>query len=117
MRSHGSLAVLASWVLALLGLSPLSAQGRPEKKATGKALPRQVTNSIGMRLALVPAGVFTMGSPPTERGRREDETQHEVEITRPYYIGVREVTQRQYHDVMGENPLSADKKLDPKTAD
>ena len=75
-------------------------------------MPRQVTNSIGMRLALVPAGVFTMGSPPTESGRGQDETEHEVEITRPYYIGVHEVTQRQYFDVMGENPLYADKKLD-----
>jgi formylglycine-generating enzyme required for sulfatase activity len=100
-----------------LGLSPPSAQEAPEKKADGKALPKQVTNSVGMQLALVPAGVFTMGSPPTERGRRQDETQHEVEITRPYFIGVHEVTQRQYYDVMGENPLYADKKLDPKTAD
>jgi formylglycine-generating enzyme required for sulfatase activity len=117
MRLHWSWAVLAPCVFVVLGPSPPSAQEQLEKKAGGKALPRQVTNSLGMKLALVPAGVFTMGSPATEPGRRDDETQHEVEITRPYYIGIHEVTQRQYHDVIGENPLYADKKLDPKTAD
>jgi formylglycine-generating enzyme required for sulfatase activity len=117
MKLHGGLAVLVSCVVPFVALEPPSAQGTPEKKAGGKAPPRQVTNSIGMKLALVPAGAFTMGSPATEAGRGHDETQHEVEITRPYYIGVFEVTQRQYHDVMGENPLYDDKKLRPKTAD
>src|SRR5262245_20284550 len=41
-------------------------------------------NSFGMRFALVPAGRFVMGSPQEEKGRKSDETQHEVEITRPF---------------------------------
>ena len=59
---------------------------------------------VGMRFALVPAGRFLMGSPEEEKGRRPDETRHEVEITRPFFVGVHEVTQKQYEDVMGSNP-------------
>jgi formylglycine-generating enzyme required for sulfatase activity len=113
MKLHGSLLVVASCIFPLLGLSPPAARETPQKQA----LQQQVTSSIGMKLALVPAGVFTMGSPPTEPGRHSDEMQHRVAITRPYYIGVYEVTQGQYYEVMGENPGYADKKLNPKTAD
>jgi formylglycine-generating enzyme required for sulfatase activity len=45
---------------------------------------------------LIPAGTFTMGSPTTEEGRDDDETQHEVALTRPYYLGITEVTNAQY---------------------
>ena len=63
-----------------------------------------VTNSIGMKLRLIPAGEFMMGSPGTESGRGDDETQHGVSITKPFYLGVTEVTQEQYQKVMGTNP-------------
>src|SRR4051794_7934061 len=63
-----------------------------------------LANSIGMKLALIPAGTFTMGSPPDAKDRNNDEEQHEVEITRPFYLGVYEVTQEQYEEVMGKNP-------------
>jgi formylglycine-generating enzyme required for sulfatase activity len=65
-----------------------------------------VTNSIGMKLVLIPPGKFTMGSPKTEAGRDADEEQHEVEITRPFYMGAYEVTQQEYQTVMGTNPSS-----------
>ncbi len=63
-----------------------------------------VTNSIGMKLALVEPGVCLMGSSPNESERENDEHLHEVEITRPFYVGVYEVTQEQYQRVMGQNP-------------
>jgi formylglycine-generating enzyme required for sulfatase activity len=47
-----------------------------------------------------------MGSPPEEVRRSKDEEQHEVEITRPFYLGVFEVTQGQWREVMGNNPSS-----------
>jgi formylglycine-generating enzyme required for sulfatase activity len=47
---------------------------------------------------------FTMGSPSGELGRRDDETQHQVTLTKDFYIGVFEVTQRQWELVMGNNP-------------
>ncbi len=64
----------------------------------------EVTNSIGMKLRLIPAGEFMMGSPETESVRENDETQHGVSITKPFYLGVTEVTQEQYQKVMGTNP-------------
>ncbi len=64
----------------------------------------EVTNSIGMKLRLIPAGEFMMGSPGTESGRSDNEIQHRVSITTPFYLGVTEVTQEQYQKVMGSNP-------------
>ena len=65
----------------------------------------EVVNSIGMRLALIPPGRFRMGSPAEEQGRQVDEgPMHQVELTRPFYLGVFLVTQAQYARVMGSNP-------------
>ncbi len=66
----------------------------------------ELTNSIGMRFVLIPAGEFVMGSPAGD-GRFEDEhPQHRVRITKPFYVGVHEVTQEQYATVMGSHPWS-----------
>ena len=63
------------------------------------------TNSLSMRFALIPAGTFLMGSPDSEADRFADEgPQHEVEITRPFFLGIHPVTQEQYEKVMGKNP-------------
>src|SRR5204863_104430 len=64
----------------------------------------EVVNSLGMRLALIPPGRFRMGSPASEKGRQPDEPVHEVEISRPFYLGVFPVTQAQYQKVTGSNP-------------
>jgi formylglycine-generating enzyme required for sulfatase activity len=66
--------------------------------------PKEITNSIGMKLVLIPKGTFMMGSPKSEQGRDDDETQHEVTISEDYYLGVFEVTQAQYEKVIGTNP-------------
>ncbi len=63
-----------------------------------------ITNSIGMKLVLIPAGKFMMGSPKDEQGRRDNEEQHEVEITQPFYMGMYTVTQEEYARVMLNNP-------------
>ena len=69
------------------------------------AMPRRITNSIQMTLTLIPAGSFQMGSPASEAERSSDEgPQHEITITRPYYMAIYPVTQRQYELVMGQNP-------------
>ncbi len=60
--------------------------------------------STGMEFVLIPAGRFVMGSPHDEVGREAQEVQHEVEITRSFYLGRTEVTQQQWRQVMGENP-------------
>jgi formylglycine-generating enzyme required for sulfatase activity len=46
-----------------------------------------------------------MGSPDSEQGRASNEgPQHEVTISKPFYMGATEVTQAQYEAVMGTNP-------------
>ena len=64
-----------------------------------------VTNSIGMKFVLIRPGRFLMGSPPSEHGRDPHEgPRREVVLTRPFYLGVHEVTQREFEAVMGYNP-------------
>ena len=58
----------------------------------------------GFRFVPIPPGTFLMGSPPTEKGRKDDETRHKVVLTKPFWMSVTEVTQRQYVEVMMENP-------------
>ena len=56
-------------------------------------------------LRRVEAGAFTMGNPVDGfKSSSVDETQHAVTLTKPYYIGVFEVTQRQWELVMGTRP-------------
>jgi len=68
--------------------------------------PRQewVEPVTGMRFVHVPSGTFTMGSPPGEPGREDQERQHEVTIERGFWLGRFEVTQRQWSTVMDRNP-------------
>src|SRR5262249_22137851 len=68
---------------------------------------RRLTNSVGMELVLVPPGIFLMGSPKSLKVKHGDESpQHEVAITRPFYLGVHPVTQSEYHGLTGTNPSS-----------
>ena len=83
--------------LFILGMIPLGSHANAQP-------PKEITNSIGMKLVLIPKGTFMMGSPESEEGRQKDETQHEVTISKDYYLGVIEVTQGQYEKVMGTNP-------------
>ena len=70
-------------------------------------LPNTISNSIGMTFALIPAGVFMMGSPEDEPGRDAEREQiHEVTLTQPYYIQTTAVTQKQWEKIMGSNPSS-----------
>jgi formylglycine-generating enzyme required for sulfatase activity len=59
---------------------------------------------VKLEMVLIPAGKFMMGSPASEVGRVDNETQHEVTLTKPFYMGKYEVTQEQWEAVMGNNP-------------
>ena len=62
-------------------------------------------NSIGMKFTLIPAGEFEMGSPPDEMDRYSDEGPvHHVTIENAFYMGRYEVTQKQWREIMGDNP-------------
>ena len=56
-------------------------------------------------LRRIDPGTFTMGAPTGEAGRTDsDETPHQVTLTHSYYIGIFELTQRQWELVMGNRP-------------
>ena len=57
-----------------------------------------------MEMIYVGPGTFTMGSPSSEEGRMNDETQHRVTLTKGFWLGKYEVTQKQWRSVMGSNP-------------
>jgi len=58
----------------------------------------------GMTFVKIPAGSFDMGTPPDEPKREPQERLHRVTISRAFYMGVHEVTQREWLRVMGTNP-------------
>lgn len=61
-------------------------------------------NVAGIAMCWCPAGQFLMGSPAGERGRRADEEQVEVSLTRGFWIGRHEVTQGEWRRVLGAFP-------------
>jgi len=76
-----------------------SAAADPANKPsdTGGQTPKTITNSIGMRYTLIPAGEFLMGSPDDDkRAPGREKPQHRVRITQPFYLGVTEVTRGQF---------------------
>ena len=62
--------------------------------------PKEVINTLGMKLLLIPAGTFTMGSPASEKHRYDGETRHQVTLSKPFYMGRTEVTQGEWKKVM-----------------
>lgn len=58
----------------------------------------------GIELIWIGPSTFTMGSPASEPGRGNDETPHQVTLTKGCWIGKYEVTQGQWESVMGKNP-------------
>ncbi|MFM8728023.1 MAG: formylglycine-generating enzyme family protein, partial [Planctomycetaceae bacterium] len=76
----------------------------PPAAAADADQPKEVVNTIGMKLVPIPAGTFTMGSRASEKHRDNDETQHQVTLTKPFHMGCTEVTQGQWKKVMGTEP-------------
>jgi formylglycine-generating enzyme required for sulfatase activity len=65
----------------------------------------QAVQPVSDGFVRIPDGTFTMGSPVNEAGRLDYEgSQHQVTISKAFYMGKYEVTQREYQAVMGTNP-------------
>lgn len=103
-------------------VAPFSAEeAREHQEAWAKHLgvPVEFTNSIGMKFRLIPPGEYSRGTPADEYESvlptwnndpwltqcLESETPvHRVKLTRPFYLGTHEVTQRQYEQMVSTNP-------------
>ncbi len=73
-----------------------------------------VTNSLGMKMVLVPPGEFQMGSPPDEKDRQDNELQHRVRITQPFFLGQHEVTHGQYATFVKDTGYRTEAETDGK---
>jgi formylglycine-generating enzyme required for sulfatase activity len=86
----------------------VNAQGKGTSRSqkTAQFFTEDLGNGVTLEMVAIPGGTFTMGSPSTEKERRDTESpQHQVRI-QPFYMGKFEVTQAQYEAIMGNNPSS-----------
>jgi sulfatase modifying factor 1 len=68
----------------------IAATVRTEPESPGSS---PVTNSVGMKLVLIPPGTFVMGSPDTDSDASEAEKPaHRVQISRAFYLAAHETT-------------------------
>ncbi|MDR0503572.1 MAG: InlB B-repeat-containing protein [Treponema sp.] len=63
-----------------------------------------IINSSIIEMVWINPGTYTRGSPATESNRNSNETQHQVTLTKSFYMGKYVVTQEQYQAVTGVNP-------------
>lgn len=108
--------------LAIAPLDEKEAQEHQRRWAEHLGWPLVTTNSKGMKFVLVPPGEFAMGSSPEDMadavrdGRqraapdwyinriRLEGPRHRVRINKPFYLGLYEVTQDVYQQLLGTNP-------------
>jgi len=124
MFQKTSTAALA--VLAAIGSFSLATAQEPKQADRAQ---KQITNSIGMKLTLVPAGEFMMGSRESAKetaaffaknyhtgelkGARADEflgeePRHRVRITKPFYLGTYHVTRGQFRRFVEDSRYKTD---------
>jgi formylglycine-generating enzyme required for sulfatase activity len=74
------------------------------QKKRAKSFVEDLGNGVTLEMVSIPVGTFQMGSPTTEKGRRDEELpQHSVNVS-AFSMGQYAVTQTQYESVMGQNP-------------
>ena len=87
----------------LLGLA-LTAAAAQAGISAGENVTFPLTDTVDLEMIWIEPGTFMMGSPRNEPGRWNTEVQHEVTLTKGYWMGKYEVTQAQYEAVTGSNP-------------
>jgi formylglycine-generating enzyme required for sulfatase activity len=91
---------LLSWPLAAADAEP-----DPDVDLTLSGGGGGFTNSVGMKLVRISGGKFMMGAPDDEpHAVANERPRHQVEITRDFYLGTHEVTQKVYAQLMDKNP-------------
>src|SRR5687767_7508847 len=93
-----SFAAACSWAaepeLANLPFDVARAQRYQQQCAASLDTPQEITNSLGIKLVLIPPGCFTMGP---------NGSTYRVTIRKPFYMGVTEVTLGQYRKYKADN--------------
>ena len=95
-----------------LGAMATAAWADPPATQPAKELTLDLGNKVTMKLVLIPAGKFLMGSPETEKDRDTDEVQHEVTISKPFYMGITHVTVDQFAAFVKDSGYKTDAEQD-----
>jgi len=120
-RHWGSLREPSTWVLIVFiqtiaftgsgcteeAPSAMDLASRPPLSSPGTLsheIALDLGNQVSLKMVLVPAGEFLMGDPKRLVGGPPSVPQHMVRISRPFYMGVYEITQEQYERLIGRNP-------------
>ena len=70
----------------------------PEEAALA-ALPNKIQTSQGLEMRLIyPGNEFVMGAPRRDQGRKTNETERLVKITRPFYVGITETSNKEFRE-------------------
>lgn len=87
-----------------------------ERQRLSLPLPEH-TNSIGMKFAWIPPGKFLMGTTIEldQYAYPEEMPRHEVTLTKAFYLGIYEVTEEEWEQVMGYNPSTFKRPRRPAT--
>jgi len=110
-------------MVALMVLSAVSSLAATEPNPDKT---KQITNSIGMKLTLVPSGEFMMGSAESAEATaaffnrtygeeiltadlfKDEHPQHRVRITKPFYLGTYHITRGQFRQFVKESGYKTD---------
>ena len=94
-------------VIAVGLSSPAGAAPKKKQASPPSAKPLTVVEDaiLGAKFVLIPPGKFTMGAPASDR-QTPSEILRQVTISKPFYMQTTELTQRQWKQIMGNNPTS-----------
>ena len=99
----------AEYMVVNLSDGPKASHFPVHYSSTPPDLNNDVCRTTEMWFRRIDPDTFTMGCPPSELGHSDNETPHQVTLTKPFYMGIFEVTQRQYMLVMGGTNPSKEK--------
>ncbi len=74
-----------------------------KESASKEATSTMITTQTGYRLKLIRPKTYTMGSSRREQGRKSNETLRKVKLTRPFYMGLQEVTNKEFKEFMARH--------------
>ncbi|MCP4832723.1 MAG: SUMF1/EgtB/PvdO family nonheme iron enzyme [Gammaproteobacteria bacterium] len=79
------------------------------RQAVISAIPKIINTSSGQTLQLIEPGEFMLGAPRREQGRRPNEVRRSVRLTRWFYMGREEVSNKEFREFRPQHTSGAQK--------
>ena len=121
LKTLGMAMLVLGVLLAVVGCDSKEATTQAQQAgarggAGAKVLTLDLGDKLTLKLVQIPAGKFLMGSPETEKDRDQEETQHEVTISKPFYMGITHVTVDQFAAFVKDSGYKTDaEKMDGRS--